>query len=88
MPREAHFSGDHQFVTLARDTSTLPPHPLALYVADAETDGVSASPTTELIGFLPPKHHAEAELVIESGTEIRLSLSDYSLTLTVLGDDD
>jgi hypothetical protein len=88
LPRESQFRADHRFVSMARVATMLPPHPLALYVADAETDGVSVSPTGKLIGYLPPKYHAEAELVVESGTDIRLSLREYVLTFVVVRDDD
>lgn len=88
MPRVSQFGADQDFVSIVREPTMLPPYPLALYVSDAEADGVSAVPTGDLIGYLPPKYHAEAELVVESGTDIRLSLRDHVLTFAVVGDDE
>ncbi len=88
MPREARFAADHPALTLARDTSTPSPHPLALYVSDPEHEASSGKLTGELVGYLPPKFYAEAELVIESGTEVTLSLREYALTFVVVADAD
>ncbi|MGE2833885.1 DEAD/DEAH box helicase [Mycobacterium sp. SMC-4] len=88
MPREARFAADHPALTLERDTSTPSPHPLALYVDNFEGEGPSASSTGDLVGYLPPKFYAEAELVIESGTEVTLALRDYTLTFEVVADAD
>lgn len=87
MPREVRFSAEHSLVTLARDTSGLPPYPLALYVAESDREAASQSSTGELIGYLPPKLHAEAELVLDSGTDVQISLRDHTLTLVVVADE-
>ncbi|OBH83942.1 hypothetical protein A5681_19755 [Mycobacterium scrofulaceum] len=88
MPQVSQFKADHHFVSIAQEASGTPPYPLALFVAEPEADGIAIAPTGSLIGYLPPKYHAEAELVIESGTDVRLSLTDYVLTFALVRDDD
>ncbi len=78
---DERFVEDNPSVTLERDLSVPAPFPIGIYLAQTQGTLGAMGGGEGLLGYLPPKHYADAELVLDAGLDVSYGLVDSQLVL-------